>query len=163
LEKTPLKRKRPVVKSDGQVVYSKFDFISEDKRGQSSMGKEKRGKAKPTDLLKKAENYESKIARLETQGKKEDAVIVAEGRKWDTALKRAEGEKIRDDPFLLKKTIKKQDQLKQASRKKWQERIEHVDHQKKQRVDKRNTNIQARKDDKKKRSIKLQRKKGRML
>jgi hypothetical protein len=107
-EKTPL-RKKPVTKSDGQVVYSKFDFISEDKHYQ------KKGKPKPSELLKSVEKTASKISHLENTGKKSEAVKVAETQKWMTALKRADGDKVRDDPNLLKKTIKKQQKIKQVS------------------------------------------------
>ena len=102
-------RKKPVTKSDGQVVYSKFDFISEDKHYL------KKVKPKPSELLKSAEKTENKISRLESSGKKSEAVLVAETQKWKTALQRADGNKVRDDPSLLKKSIKKQLKIKQVS------------------------------------------------
>lgn len=118
-EKTPLKKK-PVVKSNGEIVYSKFDFIANDARksggNESSFtGKLKKG-SKPTaeDLLKNAEKHEKKISNLAATGKQSEAVDLAVSQKWDTALKRADGQKIRDDPYLLKKTIKKQEKLKQV-------------------------------------------------
>lgn len=48
------------------------------------------------------------------------------------------------------------------SKKKWQERTEQVDKLKEAKQDKRKANIQARKDDRVKKTKKQQRKKGRM-
>ncbi|CAL8092646.1 unnamed protein product [Orchesella dallaii] len=168
-EKTPLKKK-PVVKSNGEIVYSKFDFISNEVRNgvttsaATLSGKNKKAKGNLTaeELLKKAEKHESQISKLATQGKKSEAVSLAESQKWDTALKRAEGHKVRDDPHLLKKSIKKQEKLKQLTKKKWKERVERVEQQKEERQQKRQSNIESRRDDKKKRVKKLLRKRGRI-
>jgi len=171
-KKTPLKKK-PVVKSNGEIVYSKFDFINSDTARmnggtvdvdfRTSKGG-KKGSAKPSaeELLKKAEKHEKKISSLATLGKKSEAVDLAQAQKWDTALKRADGQKVRDDPHLLKKTIKKMDKQKQVTKKKWKERVERVEKLKEARQQKRQTNIQARRDDKQKRTKKLMRKKGRI-
>lgn len=130
-EKTPLKKK-PVVKPNGQIVYSKFDFISTknnhfngsvssteelnfNSRGPARDRESKtKGKPTPEELLKVAQKHERQISNLETRGKKSEAVDLAVSQKWDTALKRAEGQKVRDDPYLLKKTIKKNEKLKQV-------------------------------------------------
>ncbi|ODN01742.1 Surfeit locus protein 6 [Orchesella cincta] len=167
-EKTPL-MKKPVVKSNGEIVYSKFDFISNEARNGVSSSAATSGKNKKTkvnltaeELLKKAQKHESQISKLATQGKKSEAVSLAESQKWETALKRADGQKVRDDAYLLKKTIKKQEKQKQLTKKKWKERVEHVEQQKEQRQQKRQTNIESRRDDKKKRVKKLQRKRGRI-
>lgn len=126
-EKTPLKKK-PVVKSNGEIVYSKFDFISKEGGSNgvggapSSLSGEKfqknKGNAKPTaeDLLKKAVKHEKMITSLASKGKQAEAVDLAVAQKWDTALKRADGVKVKDDAYLLKKTIKKQEKQKQVCR-----------------------------------------------
>lgn len=126
-EKTPLKKK-PVVKSNGEIVYSKFDFISKES-GSNGVGgtpsslsgekfQKKKGNAKPTaeDLLKKAVKHEKMISTLASKGKQAEAVDLAVAQKWDTALKRADGVKVKDDAYLLKKTIKKQEKQKQVCR-----------------------------------------------
>lgn len=122
-EKTPLKKK-PVVKSNGEIVYSKFDFISNDARQNGMNGSApstlsgrkglKSGKPTAEELLKQAVKHEKQIATLATKGMKSEAADLAVSQKWDTALKRAEGVKVKDDPYLLKKTIKKQEKLKQV-------------------------------------------------
>jgi hypothetical protein len=118
VEKTPL-RKKPVVKSNGEVVYSKFDFISGDKRQLNGGGVEQVIKPKPEELLKKVQKAESTIAKLATEGRANDAELLVQSQKWESALKRAQGEKIRDDPTLLKKTIKKMDKRKQVRHTWW--------------------------------------------
>jgi len=112
--------------------------------------------------LKKVEKYEKKVANLETAGKTSEAVVLTDQTKWATALKRAQGEKVRDDPTLLKKTIKKETKVKDMKTKKWKERNENVEKQKQKVQEKRQKNIQERKDEKKKRARKLQRKRGRI-
>lgn len=47
------------------------------------------------------------------------AVEIHEKESWSKALKKAEGEKIKDDPKLLKKTIKKKIMKKKKSEKVW--------------------------------------------
>ena len=96
-----------MIKSNGEIVYSKFDFISDENR---SKGKKK----DPKELLRKVENKEQTITKLESQGKKSEAANEFESQRWTAALKRAQGKKIRDDPQMLKKSIKKQDKLKQV-------------------------------------------------
>jgi len=154
-EKTPL-RKKSVVKSDGQIVYSKFDFISEDKHHT------KKGKSRPTDLLKSVEKHEDKIFRLESSGNKSAAVSVAESQRWISAIRRAQGYKVRDDPNLLKKTIRKKENIKKMSTKKWKERTDKIVKEREARQQKRKGNIQARKDDRKKKNQKLLKKRGRI-
>lgn len=71
-------------------------------------------KPKAEDLLKKVQKTESKLSNLEARGKLAEAEGLVQEQKWSSALKRASGEKIRDDPNLLKKTIKKQEKKKQV-------------------------------------------------
>ncbi len=105
-------------------MYSKFDFISKE-GGSNGVGgapsslQNKKGNAKPTaeDLLKKAVKHEKMISSLASKGKQSEAVDLAVAQKWDTALKRADGVKVKDDAYLLKKTIKKQEKQKQVCRK----------------------------------------------
>jgi hypothetical protein len=47
------------------------------------------------------------------------AVELHEKESWSKAIKRAEGEKVKDDPKLLKKTIKKKNMKKKKSEKVW--------------------------------------------
>jgi len=72
---------------------------------------------------------------------------------WSAAVSRAAGEKVLDNPKLLKKSIKKDEQLKHKSAKKWQERKEMEKKQFHAKQDKRKENITQRADVKKERAI----------
>ncbi|KAG0621031.1 hypothetical protein M758_4G262800 [Ceratodon purpureus] len=78
---------------------------------------------------------------------------VATKHAWSAAVSRAAGEKVLDDPKLLKKSIKREEGIRNKSAKKWQERseMEKKDQQVKQQ--KRKENIQQRSTEKKERAI----------
>lgn len=60
----------------------------------------------PKKILENLKQQEEKIKQLE---EKEDgkAKIVKEKIAWKNVLQKAEGQKVKDDPMLLKKSIKK--------------------------------------------------------
>ena len=55
-------------------------------------------------------------------GKSEKAQAIEESTAWKTALDRSTGVKVKDDPSLLKRSIKKMEQKKKLSKKKWEDR-----------------------------------------
>ncbi|GBF94110.1 hypothetical protein Rsub_07097 [Raphidocelis subcapitata] len=63
---------------------------------------------------------------------------------WQAAMARASGEKVLDDPKLLRRSIKKDAQRKQRSTKKWQERMGAQQEAKQTRQDRRKDNLAAR-------------------
>lgn len=67
---------------------------------------------------------------------------------WQAALARASGEKVLDDPKLLKKSIKRAAQAKQQRRAAWQQRVEAQEQKQEDRQAKRRDNLQQRADDK---------------
>ena len=73
------------------------------------------------------------------------------------ARKKAQGERIRDDTSLLKKTLKRKEKSKKKSEKEWGERIEGVQNGQALRQKKREANIQKRKEEK---GVKGKNKKG---
>jgi len=158
-EKTPL-QKKPVKKTNGEIVYSKFDFISDDKKPKEFTINKNAVSA--TKMLKVVTKTEGMIEKLKGEGKTAEAVTVADKMKWNNALQKAKGTKVRDDPALLKKTIKKQEKIKKVKDKKWKERVETKEKFMDQRQAKRQSNLQKRKDDKVKKFKKAQRKKGRI-
>jgi len=106
-----------VVNDKGNVVFSKFDFAEEPLR--------RKRKTKSNDLqalLSKAEKTKANLEKLEEESK-EKADILKSKLKWDTALKHAEGVKVKDDPKLLLKTMKKKKKMKETSKRKWEERV----------------------------------------
>ena len=65
-----------------------------------------------------AEEKAAKLRQLEEQ----EARKLKEQEQWEKALKKAQGEKIKDDPKLLRKTLKREKKKKEKSKKGWEER-----------------------------------------
>ncbi|CAG8795548.1 1909_t:CDS:2, partial [Gigaspora margarita] len=120
------------------IQYAKFEFNNN----------KKKKKLDNVQLMNKLKSKAEKFEKL----KKEDpdkAAKLRENEAWSKALQKAQGEKIKDDPKLLKKTIKKIKFKKKSSEKAWKERIKAVNKAQAERQQKRTTNIQARIDAKK--------------
>jgi len=147
---------KPIFNKEGKMVYSKFDFSEKNKKEES--GSKKNYKK----LLEKVEKERSELKEL----KKSD-IDAAHSKQqklaWNNALQKAEGVKVKDDPELLKKTIKKQEKLKKKSSKEWADRTEKNEKKQKDKQDKRLKNIKARKQKKVDTKIKKAKKKGRIL
>merc|ERR1712013_136042 len=87
-------------KEDGEIVFSKFDFATREPKVKK--------KKDLKQLLSKAESKESELKALEAT----DAEAAREakvGMSWDSAMERAKGTKVKDDPKLLKKTLKRKE------------------------------------------------------
>ncbi|KAB8099170.1 hypothetical protein EE612_029077 [Oryza sativa] len=78
---------------------------------------------------------------------------------WDLARRRAAGEKVHDDPKLIKESMKKDKKRQQKHAEQWKERQKMVDKQKKERQSKRTENIRERANQKKMRKIEKREKK----
>jgi hypothetical protein len=78
---------------------------------------------------------------------------------WDTARRRAAGEKVHDDPKLIKESLKKAEKRQQKHAAQWKERQRTVDNQKKEKQKKRTDNIRERAHQKKMRKIEKREKK----
>ena len=70
---------------------------------------------------------------------------IEEKEAWLNARKRAQGERVRDDPALLKKTVKRKEGKKRKSEREWQERSEGVKKGREARQAKRDQNIKNKK------------------
>lgn len=141
----------------GAVQFSRFEF--------SGMSKEKCTQGKGKNLkrqLEKAESTQRKLLEL----KGEDASKAEEMDsqiQWKRAVKMAQMYKLKDDPRLLRRSIKRKDMKRGKSRRDWVDRNKHVEEMKVKREDKRKRNITERiaqiKDKKLKKRM---RKKGRI-
>lgn len=151
--------KTGIVNSDGKLVFSKFDF-SEAEKPSKKDGKPGRKNFKK--LLEKVNQDKEKLEALK-ETDKEKAKKLVEKTAWQNALQKAQGIKVRDDPNMLKKSIKKQDQKKRKTQKEWQERDEKVEKKKQDRQDKRKKNIQAKKQSRIDQKVKKAKKKGRII
>ncbi|VDM37257.1 unnamed protein product [Toxocara canis] len=148
----------------GQLVYSKFDFIVKGDQ-QKEKKKDKRDKFAGKDygrLLKKAEKRQERIESIREKDA-EKAEHIEENIRWNRAMNRAEGQKVKDNPELLRKSVNRKEKIKERRKQKWAKRIEYVEEKKAKKQDKRNANIQARKDAVKKRKLDKAKRKGRIL
>lgn len=124
---------------------------------------EKKAENDPQKILEKLNKNKEKLEELKSQGDVEKAQELKEKLAWKAALAKADGQKVRDDPDLLKKSVKKQEQIKRSSAKKWQARKEGVKKAQEERQKKREANINKRKDDKKNKKLKKAVKRGRVI
>ncbi|KAI7828785.1 surfeit locus protein 6-domain-containing protein [Gamsiella multidivaricata] len=125
------------INDKGEVRFSKFEF--------DGLQKKKRGPTDAQGQLKMVEAHKEKLAALQTADP-EKANALKEKDTWKKALQLAQGEKVKDDVKLLKKTIKREEVQKKKSSKEWGERKSTVSKTKDQKQKKREENIKARID-----------------
>ena len=149
-----------------QITFGRFEFNTDNAIETNS--KKKKGKKPQTkekqlvNTLKKLEDEQNELTRLHDENPDEEKAILR-SKHWKSALAKAKGEKVRDNPQLLRKSIKKQQQLRTRSAKKWKKNKSETDKRMKERQDKRTTNLQKRKDEKKAKIKKRLIKKGRLI
>ncbi|XP_076653615.1 surfeit locus protein 6 [Halictus rubicundus] len=149
-------RPKPVFNSEGKMVFSKFDF--------SEIGTKKKppkNAKDPKKILLQLKQKKEKLKEMEQSGETEKAQDMKEKQAWNAVLAKASGEKVKDDPDLLKRTINRKEQKKKHSAKKWESRLENVQKGIRERQEKRQENIMKRKKDKKLNKLKKAAKKGR--
>ncbi|KAK9237331.1 surfeit locus protein 6-domain-containing protein [Lipomyces kononenkoae] len=127
------------------AVFSKINLKSGEQITASGDIQPKKRKKGPVDLLGQLKHVEAKKARIANMDA-ERRETIEEKEKWKRAIKQAEGEKVRDDEKMLKKSLKKQLKRKQKSAKEWSQREEKVAVGIKARQKKREENITARKE-----------------
>lgn len=149
---------KPVFNSEGKLVFSKFDFSDIGRKDN-----ERKEERDPKKILKQMEKQKEKIAKLESEGATEKVIELKEKQVWRLALKKAQGLKVKDDPDLLKKSVKRVEQRKKSSGKKWKGREEQVKKTQDDRQKKRSQSIQQRKDQNKQKKMKKAVKKGRVM
>jgi len=152
---------KQVYNKDDKMVFSKFDF------NESSAKKRKKHADVPTGknykvLLKQAKKKKDKISEVEALDK-ERAQEMTTKEIWKSALLKAEGVKPKDDQELLKKAMKRREQKKKSSQRKWEERDKMRVKQMKDRQDKRAKNIAKKKEGRADKKIKKAKKRGRVV
>jgi len=148
------KMTKPGVKTEKGVVFSKFDFQEMEKE-------KKRQSLDPATALKKIQKSKEKVKLWDSKGKSEKARNIENNIAWENATAKAMGEKVKDDETLLKKAIKKKQQIKGSKKKKWENRVEAVESKKAGKQSKREENISKRKKEKKDKKMKHAVAKGR--
>ena len=104
----------------------------------------RKGPQDPLTALQAVNNRTGRISALDPS-KRAD---IEENDSWLNARKRAHGERIRDDSSLLKKTLKRKEKAKKKSEKEWGQRIESIEKGKAMKQNRREENLQKRKDEK---------------
>lgn len=134
---------RPSVQDqEGRVVYSKFDFsvpMKDNKQGP---------KKNYHSLLRKAEAIQEKLDQLKREDEKKGQEL-EDKLKWKRAMQQAKGMKVKDDPKLLKKTLKRTEKKKSHSKKQWEERTKNEQKMKDKRQETRQKHIRERTEQKK--------------
>jgi len=125
---------------NGKIIFNKFDLI------QDPVEKAKLENQKKAPLqvrAKLAAKKEQRLAELEEENP-EKAELLKEKKRWKDAETRLKGEKVRDDAKLLAKSVKRREQQKKASQKKWAERTEKLDAEKRKKQESRKKNLKDR-------------------
>lgn len=137
------------IKMDGDVYFGKLV-------AGGNKDKKKKGPSDAKTQLKMLEAKQEKLEKLKGENKSK-AEELMEKEEWNKVLALATGEKLKDDTKLLKKTIKRQEKLKNKSGQEWNKRIEKVKYDEKKAIKKREENIKAKIEEKKnkKRGIKV--------
>lgn len=136
-------------------IYSSFK-VDDPVKFTHLGNRKKKGKRSLSHLLHRVEEEAETLQQLKKQGKV-DKVL---DKKWRMAIDRAEGKKVKDDPTLIRKTLKNVQKRKERNRKKWQERKETTERRQEKRQEKRVKNIKRRKQDKKAAQIKRRKRKS---
>ncbi|GLC33579.1 hypothetical protein PLESTB_000091000 [Pleodorina starrii] len=106
----------------------------------------KAGRRPPKQVLLK--QAEAKKAELEALADTEEGKAKAQQAAWKAALARASGEKVLDDPKLLRKSLKRESKLREKHGKAWQERMAAQQEAQAARQTKRKENLAARRQTK---------------
>ncbi|XP_014357858.2 surfeit locus protein 6 homolog [Papilio machaon] len=149
---------KPIFNSEGKLVFSKFDFANFGKKEKSA-----KAHKDPKKILEDMKQQENKFRELQESDKGDKVKEIKEKMAWKNILQKAEGQKVKDDPILLKKSIKRMDQKKKASKKQWENRIKGVEQKKEDRQKKRKENISKKKKEKKTKIVKAAVKRGRVV
>lgn len=127
-----------------RITFPNGDFVSSNEPSKILPAPKKKGPQDPGTALAAAEAKQARISELNPTARAK----IAEQDIWLNASKRAHGETVRDDPSLLKKTLKRKAQAKKKSEKEWSERIEGVKAGQAMKVKRRDENIRKRKEEK---------------
>ena len=120
---------------NGQRTSADLGTINQPKKGS-------KGPSDPATALVGAQNKEARLAGLDSEKRKD----ITEKDSWLKAQKRAQGECMRDDTNLLKRTLKRKQSQKKKSERDWRERLESVKKREDRRQKKREANLSKRRE-----------------
>lgn len=144
-EKKPAKKRKlsESTESKPSIKFSKIETKTDLEVNLSGMKTKKKKKKNLTKMLDEAKEQKKKLAKLE---KSDDAQSreLADSKKWKKAMSMAKGEKQTDNPELIVKKIKREEQKKKKSAKEWSDRKGGEKKLQKQKIKKRQENIDKR-------------------
>ncbi|CAH1787727.1 unnamed protein product [Owenia fusiformis] len=150
---------KPIYNREGNMVFSKFDFID---KGDPNSDKGKKVGKDYKKMLANLEREKEKVKQLK-ETNPEKAKKVEEKTLWKSVLDKASGVKVRDDPELLKKAVKRKEKLKKKGEKAWTDRKDKVQDRMDRKQEKRTKNLKKRKESKIKGKIDRSKKKGHII
>ncbi|CAD7087726.1 unnamed protein product [Hermetia illucens] len=153
---------KPIFNQEGKIVFSKFDFAAHP-GAKVKKPKRERIEKNPRKVLKNLKEQKKQINELIEQGEDKKAMEIKQDQAWKKAFDKTEGKKVKDDPSLLLKSIKKRKDQKKKSKKEWKDRKAKVEHDIAQRQKKRQENIQKKIKEKKNKKLKKLAKRGRVI
>lgn len=142
VDETSEKVKKDAAEASKELVFGKVKLQDD----EMLVAKKRRvSKHKELERAKKLEEVK--------KNDPEKGEAIAKKESWKTAMNRASGVKVHDDPKLIKKSIQKGKKKHEKNAGKWEERVQSRDQLKAEKQQKRSANIAERINDKKKRKI----------
>ena len=151
---------KKVFNKDDKMVFSNFEFNEVNRKKRSTSTDVPTGKNYKV-LLKRAKKKKANVSEVEVKDK-EQAREMTTKEVWKSALLKAKGVKLKDDPELLKKAMKRREQKKKSSQQKWEERKKMLEKQVNDRQDKRTKNIAKKKEGRANKKVQKAKKRGRV-
>lgn len=140
---TPLAAPEPNNFSFGRIAFTDGQHMDSSLTNVLDPHKRK-GPRDPLGSLKVAEKKTARLNGFDEEKRKD----IEEKDLWLNARKRAQGDHIRDDTSLLKRTLKRKEKAKKKSEGEWKERLEGVQKGKEIRQKKREGNLKKRREEK---------------
>jgi len=151
---------KKVFNKDDKMVFSNFEFNEINRKKRSTSTDVPTGKNYKV-LLNRAKKKKANVSEVEVKDK-EQAREMTTKEVWKSALLKAKGVKLKDDPELLKKAMKRREQKKKSSQQKWEERKKMLEKQMNDRQDKRTKNIAKKKEGRANKKVQKAKKRGRV-
>ncbi|KAI6195019.1 hypothetical protein M3Y96_00419200 [Aphelenchoides besseyi] len=146
----------------GGMSFSKLDFVLKNDDQKKKKGRDSFKGRDYAALYKKAQKRKEHVEKLRERDP-EKAERLERNIKFDAAMKRAEGEKVKDNLEKLAKAVKRKEKLKVKRKSEWSDRVKKVKDDQNKRQEKRQENIEKRRNDKVKKKLERARKKGRLV